>query len=313
MQNFSRRRFISYSGGLLGLGFVPGKISVTPSAPKLSFSTLGCPDWSWQQILDFASSHGYQGIEIRGLQRELNLARTPQFADKKSIAATRASLKDKNLSLVVLGASAGMHHRDKKDRQAAMDEAKRFIDIAELAGCPQVRVFPDKLPKEFSKESTLEIISSALSSLGNYARGSKVHIVMETHGDLVWADDLVKVMQNVSAPDSVGLVWDISNMWSVTGEPPAAVFPKLEKWIRHTHLKDLKKIGDQHQYTLLGQGEVPVFAAVDLLTASGYKGFFSFEWEKLWHPEIDGPEISLPQYAEAMKKHFNADLKKQND
>jgi len=29
----------------------------------------------------------------------------------------------------------------------------------------------------------------------------------------------------------------------------------------------------------------------------GYKGFYSFEWEKRWHPEIEEPEVAFAQYA----------------
>ena len=60
----------------------------------------------------------------------------------------------------------------------------------------------------------------------------------------------------------------------------------------------------KYQYKLLGQGEVPVFEAIDVLVKDGYKGYYSFEWEKLWHPEIAAPEIALDDYAKVMKKHF---------
>jgi hypothetical protein len=36
----------------------------------------------------------------------------------------------------------------------------------------------------------------------------------------------------------------------------------------------------------------------------GYKGYYSFEWEKLWHPEIAEPAIALAHYPGAMKKLF---------
>src|SRR6185436_8883971 len=32
---------------------------------KLSFSTLGCPDWSLEQIATHAKEFGYDGIELR--------------------------------------------------------------------------------------------------------------------------------------------------------------------------------------------------------------------------------------------------------
>ena len=126
---------------------------------------------------------------------------------------------------------------------------------------------------------------------------------METHGDVVYASDLLHIMQS-AAHENVGLVWDISNMWTVTKEPPAEVYQKLKKYIRHTHIKDAKLVNGKPQYTLLGQGDVPIFEAIDTLHRNGYKGYYSFEWEKLWHPEIAEPEIALADYPEAMRKHF---------
>ena len=34
---------------------------------KISFSTLGCPDFSWTDIYTLAKDFGFQGIEMRGL------------------------------------------------------------------------------------------------------------------------------------------------------------------------------------------------------------------------------------------------------
>ena len=38
---------------------------------KLSFSTLGCPDFSWQDIYSMAKDLGFDGIELRGLGDEI--------------------------------------------------------------------------------------------------------------------------------------------------------------------------------------------------------------------------------------------------
>jgi hypothetical protein len=39
---------------------------------------------------------------------------------------------------------------------------------------------------------------------------------------------------------------------------------------------------------------------LDLLTAGGYQGWISVEWEKHWHPEIEDPELALPQHLELL-------------
>ena len=38
---------------------------------KLAFSTLGCPDFSWNDIYSMAKDLGFDGIEIRGLGNEI--------------------------------------------------------------------------------------------------------------------------------------------------------------------------------------------------------------------------------------------------
>ena len=34
-----------------------------------------------------------------------------------------------------------------------------------------------------------------------------------------------------------------------------------------------------------------------MLVKNDYKGYYCFEWEKKWHPEIEEPELSFPQDA----------------
>ena len=86
-----------------------------------------------------------------------------------------------------------------------------------------------------------------LQELGDYAKNKNVTVLMETHGEVVKSDDILHIMQMAANP-KVGLVWDIVNMWSVTKEPPAQVYPKLKKYIRHTHIKDLK-MADEKRHT----------------------------------------------------------------
>ena len=69
-------------------------------------------------------------------------------------------------------------------------------------------------------------------------------------------------------------------------------------------MKDAIKEEGKLRYTFLGKGQVPVFEGIDLLARDKYKGYYSFEWEKLWHPEIADPELALADYPKAMKAHF---------
>jgi sugar phosphate isomerase/epimerase len=296
----TRRTFLQASLGLAAVS----RITASRQIPLLSFSTLGCPDWTFNQIVDFATENHYNGIEFRGLQRQMDLTKCKEFS-KENISSTQKQLKEKNLKVVNLGSSAMMHLPEGDERLKSLGEGKSFITLAHDLNCPYIRVFPNIFPKDQDRNETMKRMGSGLNELGAFAKNTNVTVLVETHGELVHVDDILKVMSMVNQPN-VGLVWDVVNMWSITKEPVEEVYPKLKKYIHHTHIKDAKFVDGGLKYVLLGTGDMPIGKAVQLLAKDGYKGYYSFEWEKLWHPEIDAPEVALADYPNAIKKFFNS-------
>jgi hypothetical protein len=41
-----------------------------------------------------------------------------------------------------------------------------------------------------------------------------------------------------------------------------------------------------------------------LLVEHGYRGYYSFEWEKVWHPEIEEPEIAFPDFVRTATQYL---------
>lgn len=302
MKHSSRREFLQSSALLLG-AMACSSFDQPKKNQLLSFSTLGCPDWSFENIVAFAVKHNYQALEVRGLLREMDLTKSKQFNSAESRAETLKLMKDSGLKFIGLGSSATLHFSGATERQKNLDEGRRFIDLAQAIDCPYVRVFPNNFPKEQEKTMTLDLITKGLLQLAEHAKGSKVSVLMETHGDLVRTDDLLTIMNGASHKQT-GLVWDISNMWTITKDSPAEVYKKIKKYIRHTHIKDATMVNGKPQYVLLGKGEVPIFQALDELEKGGYEGYYSFEWEKLWHPEIAEPEVALADYPNVIREHF---------
>jgi len=304
MTSINRRAFLRNSSlAMAGMVFANPAMAKKKYTPHLSFSTLGCPKWSFTQIVNAAVEYGYDGIEIRGILEFMDITKAPEFSSPESIAATMKVLADKKLKLICLGASAGMHYADAEKRKSNLDEAKSLIDLAQKTNCPYIRVFPDKLPKEQDRNVTIELIINGLKELADHAKGTNVSVLMETHGDVVKADDLQYIMEKSAGPH-VGLIWDVSNMWCVTRESPTLVYGKLKKYIRHTHFRDATIVNGEEKSVLLGLGEVPLKEAAKLLEADNYQGFYSFEWEKRWMPKVEDPEIAFPQYVKAIKTFF---------
>lgn len=296
-----RRDFVKMSAlGLAALATDQSFLSGS-DRDRLAFSTLGCPDWNFDRIISFARSNQYNGIEVRGIQRQLDLSKCPEFDSKENRRLTLRKMRDNNLKFVNLGSSCTLHFPAGAERAKNIDEGKRFIEIAADIKCPFIRVFPNNFPKDQEKEQTLDLIASGINELTQFAKGSSVDVLIETHGDLVKANDVLSLMKKVNQKGA-GLIWDVTNMWTITKESPAAVYPLLAPYIKHTHIKDAYFDNGKWNYVLLGKGAVPIFEAINLLKANHYKGYYSFEWEKLWHPEIADPELALADFPTAIKK-----------
>jgi sugar phosphate isomerase/epimerase len=298
----SRRKFLSTSALVTAGVYTASAHKYFAASAKTSFSTLGCPDWPFDKIVSFAKEHNYNGIELRGILRQMDLPLVPEFTDE-NLQNTKKLMKKNGQRFVNLGSSATMHIRDDADRRKNLDDGKRFIDLAQKMDCPYVRLFPNNLLTDESKETTLARISEGIHQLAEYAKAKDVAVLMETHGDLVHADDVVNVMQQVNHPNA-GLIWDVTNMFAIAKEPVKEVFEKIKPWIKHTHIKDAKLVDGKINYVLLGDGDIPIFEAVDLLKANGYKGFYSFEWEKLWHPELAEPDEPFADYSNKLHQRL---------
>jgi sugar phosphate isomerase/epimerase len=106
----------------------------------IAFSTLGCPAWSWKTILEQADRLGYAAIELRGVAGEMDLPKVPELSGSR-LAATTKDLSALGIVISDLGASAVMHETGAA-REKALDEGRRFIDLAHAMGVkvrPHVR------------------------------------------------------------------------------------------------------------------------------------------------------------------------------
>jgi sugar phosphate isomerase/epimerase len=284
----TRREFVGTAAALL----LPWQ-----AAPKLplGFSTLGCPTWPWPRILDFAAEHQFSSIELRGIQANMDLTKVPELSPDR-IAEARRQLTAHGLTVSCLGASAQMHDLDPVKHAAQLDEARRFIDLAQALGAPYVRVFGNEYVKDVPRADMLEHIAGALRSLGDYAKPQNVTVIIESHGDFVDSPALLEILQKADSPN-VALLWDAHHTFVSGKEQPEETVRQLGRYIRHTHLKDSVPAGNDRRYVLTGSGDVPVQRQIAALAKIGYRGFYSFEWEKRWQPAIEAPEVAIAQYA----------------
>jgi sugar phosphate isomerase/epimerase len=304
-----RRAFLRAAGAMAAIAATGCTRATTVGSPgasvatvggagrlPLGFSTLGSPKWDWLQTLDFAAANGFASIELRGLQQTMDLSKRPEFQPDR-IAQTKQELATRGLPVPCLGASVNLHEQDTAKLGAAMAETRRFIDVASALGAPYVRVFGNTYVQGMSREAVHAYIARGLRELGEYARPRGVMVLLESHGDFVTSPALVDLMQRADSP-AVGILWDAHHTF-VAKEPTETSVAQLGRWIRHTHLKDSVPApsGTGRKYVLTGRGEVPVKQQIEALARTGYKGYYSLEWEKRWHPELDEPEVAFADFA----------------
>jgi len=310
MKRITRRQFAQSFAAMTVTGAIgaPAIISAASrSADKakrlpLAFSTLGCPKWEWKKILDQAAQHGFAALELRGILAEMDLPKSPQFTGAK-LAESLKDLDALGLKISDLGASARLGEPDPAKRLAQLDEAKRFIDLAHKLKSPYVRVFGGKLLKGQTMEDATKLIVAGFKELNQHAKGSSVTLLIESHDEFTTSESLLAILKGANLP-TAALLWDAHHTFVAGKEQPADTFKQLGKFARHTHLKDSKPEGNDRRYVLTGTGEVPVKQTVKVLASNGYRGYYCFEWEKRWHPEIEEPEVAFPHYAKVMREYL---------
>ena len=299
----TRREFVS-TIAMVGLG--ARFVSAAETRLPLAFSTLGCPKWSWQEILDFAAHHGFAAIELRGLLGEMNLPARPEFAAGK-IAEDKSDVAAHGLKIANLGSSAAMHDADPQKRAQQLADARSFIDLAAALGAPYVRVFGNDI--HGPRDEVIARVAAGLHELGEYARPRNVTVIIESHGDFTDSPTLKEILTRADS-EHVALLWDAHHTFASSNEEPEFTVAQLGKWIRHTHLKDSVPDGKERRYVLTGKGDVPVKRQIQALVSIGYKGMYCFEWEKVWHPDLPEPEIAIADYAKVAGQYLRDALAK---
>ncbi|MBT6153117.1 MAG: sugar phosphate isomerase/epimerase [Planctomycetaceae bacterium] len=292
---------------------------------RTSFSTLGCPDWGWDELLTFGPQFGYDGVEIRLLERDTDLLARPEF-QRSELAARRTELADTGFSVCGLASSVRFDEPGQQERDVQVDVGKAYLELAAELGAKFVRVFGDVLPDDVDatgRDRAIDNIANGLQRLGEFAETLDRTVIIETHGDFSDSQLVQEMMRRVDSP-AVGVLWDTHHPWRFFDEALATTLNRLQPWVLHTHWKDSisnpsrqldEAAGEAAQqahslmsghrhadYVLFGGGQFPALECMQLLRQSSYEGWFSFEWEKMWHPEIETPEVALPLFPKKIKQ-----------
>ena len=269
---------------------------------KLAFSTLGCPDFDWQDIYSMAKDFGFTGIEMRGLGDDIFSVKARPFLPA-NIEATKEFLQKRNLEIPCL--SSGCSLKDAECRCDTVDELREYIDLAARLNTPYIRVLGDPKAKAECGVDDNEVLNT-LNILLPYAEEKGVTLLVETSG--VYADTarLRSLLERIPS-DNVGALWDIHHPYRFMNEKPGQTVENLGGYIKYTHFKDSVMVNGEVTYRMMGEGDLPFDAIMMALRSINYDGYISFEWMKRYAPELMDAGIVFPHFANFMSRYMEHD------
>ena len=268
-----------------------------PDPFPLVYSTLGCPDWSLERAAEEAVKDGYVGLEVRILNGQV----IPADLGAEERRQVRRVMDQHGLKIVALGASTRFSSPDAATRQAQQDQLRQYLQLANALEVPMVRTFGGDVAEGHSMDETIDWVASSLEDVMDDAEVEGVTVLLETHDAFCRGAEVARVLAQIDHP-RLKAVWDVHHPYR-KGESPTETWRLIGDRVAHVHIKDARRRPDDSwQLVLLGEGEVPCREIVNLLMREGYRGYLSAEWEKKWHPEIEEPEVALPQHAQVLRE-----------
>ena len=262
---------------------------------KLSFSTRGWGDLSWQALLDSALDMKFTGIEV------YNLFKYPELTDrggpfhKHTIGATVRQLRDLKLSIPCIDTSM-----DLSASTADGDTLAQMMTIAHNLKVPYV--------VGWASQENEAMLRSNIDRLLPMAEELGVCLLIKTSG--IYADTaLLRKLLESYASDWLGALWDMHHPYRDFGESADTTIKNLGTYVKHVHLRDSD---DKDTYNLIGEGNMPVADMMRALSSINYDGFISLEWKPEWMEDLQDREIIFPHFVNYMSRFNNPRTRKKS-
>jgi sugar phosphate isomerase/epimerase len=269
----------------------------------LAFLSSTCPEWTFEQMVDAAAKYGYEGVDLRvewGHNHGLELESTQ---DERQAARDYATAQ--NVQISCLAISARLARATAAERDDAVDQVRRYAELAADLGAPTMRVFGGNLPEGHPMAELRPYTAEALGRAAEAAAPFGVTPCLEVHDQHNNPEDVAWIVEHAGS-GNVGVVWHPSHHLRL-GISVDEAYPRLRPWVRHLHLQDWPKGGAQpgerpgggqgggprRGFVPIGEGDGHLARVFQLLERDGFQGYAANEWIIKRNAELD-PDVYLP-------------------
>jgi sugar phosphate isomerase/epimerase len=289
---------------------------------KLGFLTACLPKRPLGDIAAWASSHGYEALEVAAWPALGDRPFTATHLDAESYDRDQVLnlFAEHGLTLSSLAYYDNNLHPDPAERAAVNAHVLRCIDAAADLGCPTVGTFVGRHPG-LSVRDNLAQAETVFAPLVDRAGERGVKLIIENcvmegwhpdgyPGNLAYSPELWEWMISLG----LYLNYDPSHLCWIGIDPVAAVRPYVDH-IPHAQAKDIELFPDRRnhfgyygkaatrddpwdvgwwRYRVPGLGQVDWVRLVDALYEGGFDGVLSVEHEDpVWGGSEDRVEVGL--------------------
>ena len=266
---------------------------------KIAVSTLGCPEWTLEQVIERFPALGIEAIDFRGIAEGLDITTLPAFTNDLNKTAKRI----KDAGLLVTGISTSICIANPAGLDDNIEEAKRTIPVAAALGATKLRFFGSGpvWKEESNREELASMARKTLDKIVALPDANKFSWLLETHDHWISPDIVKQLLQDAHGP-VVGILWDINHTEMYSDASVEDVCKAFDGSfnnlvIQNTHIKDTV-INDKGEktYAFPGKGIVRLTDAITQLVKQGYDGPITQEHEKRWQKDLAAPEEAFPYF-----------------
>lgn len=262
---------------------------LTKKIPLAAFSG-SLIDYPLREAMEITAELGFDGIEIACRSPHLGLD-TP-LEEVKELGDYAAGL---GLCIPALAGYTG-HFSTLNDEEceAALEEFRKLLRIAEVLSVPYIRVFPGGPNAFLAEDQHYERAAHYLRKCIIEAEESGIRLLIEIHNQTLVedADSALRLLE-LTGGSGLGFIHDAGNIYISGVDYGEASVRKLGSHLSHIHIKDEKRIAiegaegsfsnrtrhgiEAFMQCRLGEGSVdhrPMLAAV---LTSGYAGWITLE------------------------------------
>lgn len=287
---------------------------------KIAGHTLGTPNHTVPEALKLFARSGLDAAEV--IYQDDYVSGLP--VGDAAAAAEAARVADGE-GIAIIGLTpytTAINATDERTREAAVDELKAAIDIAQSIGATRIRVYSGAWqPGQSDHASHWSQLVRSFEELSGPAATAGVVLCAENHfGTMTQtARDTAKLVRAVNSP-AVRVLYDQANLTFTHDENVDEAFAVQGDLIGHVHVKDLifkdpnapfvasetARVHASERAVIsrvVGDGALDWSRALRHLRDVGYDDVLSLEYEYRWHPQdLDDPETGFRRGAEHLRR-----------